>query len=506
MSGSSRAPIFYDSNDTTYYVDPNSTTAAILAGSVGVGSTSPVNTAWGTAASTKQMTIYGSDYGVLNLRGNLNTAAHYSLGVGNNRYYAAYDNVAAVHRIVFFGDYTGFNGIVSPSYNIHLSGTGYATGDWRAPLFYDSNNTAYYEDFASTSNVNQINMQGVLRRNASAAGYMEGNYPSSTDSNSSCAIYTIGGSYQPTNTTLGNMYGVGYTLGNGTANPGLGQTGWGFYVASNGTSRIFLDSDSGVGIASGSLRAPIFYDYNNTSYYLDPASTSQLSYVLADNWFRAQGSTGLYFQTYAMGLWPVQATSGSYGNVATYGSGYNGWNGYNLGGQWTLMNSGNGDNIGVHSNVYSWLWYWDGSSTQWSRGYTQFAGSARAPIFYDSDNTGYYANLYGTTYCYYLQSATTIQADSDRRIKDNIKTIENGLDKVLRLRGATFTRTDLEDKNKKYIGLIAQEVLEVIPEVVGGTEDTSYSVSYGEIVAVLIEAIKEQQKQIEELREIINGQ
>ena len=130
----------------------------------------------------------------------------------------------------------------------------------------------------------------------------------------------------------------------------------------------------------------------------------------------------------------------------------------------------------------------------------------RSPIFYDLDNTGYYVNPNGTSYVYYLQSATSLQADSDRRIKDNIQTIENGLDKVLRLRGTTFTRRDLEDKNKKHIGLIAQEVLEVIPEVVGGTEDTSYSVSYGEIVAVLIEAIKEQQQQIEELREIINGQ
>jgi len=145
-----------------------------------------------------------------------------------------------------------------------------------ASIFYDANNTAYYADPASTSNFNQINMQGYLRRNTSAAGYMEGNYPTSVDSNSSSCIYTIGGSYQPTSTGLGNMYGIGYTVGNGTANPGLGLGGWGMYVAGGGVSRVFLDSDSGIVISSGSVRTPIFYDSNNTSYYTDPASTSNL--------------------------------------------------------------------------------------------------------------------------------------------------------------------------------------------------------------------------------------
>jgi hypothetical protein len=49
------------------------------------------------------------------------------------------------------------------------------------------------------------------------------------------------------------MYGIGYTVGNGTSNPGLGQTGWGLYIASGGTSRIFLDSDAGVVISTGDI-------------------------------------------------------------------------------------------------------------------------------------------------------------------------------------------------------------------------------------------------------------
>lgn len=91
-----------------------------------------------------------------------------------------------------------------------------------------------------------------------------------------------------------------------------------------------------------------------------------------------------------------------------------------------------------------------------------------------------------------------VTAYSDRRVKENIKTIDNALAKVLCLRGVTYNRTDLEDKSEQ-IGVIAQEVQEILPQVVQ-ENDGHYSVAYGNIVGVLIEAIKEQQIQIEELK------
>ena len=91
-----------------------------------------------------------------------------------------------------------------------------------------------------------------------------------------------------------------------------------------------------------------------------------------------------------------------------------------------------------------------------------------------------------------------ITAFSDARVKTNVKTIDNALSKVLALRGVTYNRTDLEDKSEQ-IGVIAQEVKEILPQVVQET-DGRYSVAYGNIVGVLIEAIKEQQAQIEELK------
>ena len=107
-----------------------------------------------------------------------------------------------------------------------------------------------------------------------------------------------------------------------------------------------------------------------------------------------------------------------------------------------------------------------------------------------------------------LSVGGTVTANSDRRIKKNIVTIDNALDKVLKLRGVTFQRTDTED-DKVLMGVVAQEVEEVIPEVVSlgdpDDPDSIKSVSYGNMVGVLIEAIKEQQKQIDELKKQIEN-
>ncbi len=90
---------------------------------------------------------------------------------------------------------------------------------------------------------------------------------------------------------------------------------------------------------------------------------------------------------------------------------------------------------------------------------------------------------------------------SDERLKENIHTIENALDKVSALRGVSF---DFKENKQPQIGVIAQEVEKIIPEVVGENPDGYKGVQYGNIVGLLIEAIKEQQKQIEELKEKVN--
>ena len=88
-----------------------------------------------------------------------------------------------------------------------------------------------------------------------------------------------------------------------------------------------------------------------------------------------------------------------------------------------------------------------------------------------------------------------ITAFSDERLKHNINRIENALDKTLQLNGVTFETKE----NKKSLGVIAQNVLNVLPEVVQENDNGYLSVAYGNIVGVLIEAIKELNAKIEKL-------
>ena len=95
-----------------------------------------------------------------------------------------------------------------------------------------------------------------------------------------------------------------------------------------------------------------------------------------------------------------------------------------------------------------------------------------------------------------------ITAFSDARVKENVETIHSALEKVTSMRGVTYNKIGDE---KSSMGVIAQEIQEVAPEVVRENEDGMLSVAYGNITAVLIEAIKEQQKQIEELKSRLDG-
>ena len=89
-----------------------------------------------------------------------------------------------------------------------------------------------------------------------------------------------------------------------------------------------------------------------------------------------------------------------------------------------------------------------------------------------------------------------VTAFSDERLKDNIETLEDGLDKVEQLRGVTYTRDGREN-----IGVIAQEVEKILPEIVLTADDEmgTKSVDYSRITAVLIEAIKELSERVKEL-------
>ena len=103
-----------------------------------------------------------------------------------------------------------------------------------------------------------------------------------------------------------------------------------------------------------------------------------------------------------------------------------------------------------------------------------------------------------------ITASGTVIANSDIKLKENIKVIPNALEKISQIRGVTFTRNDQEDKEKRHAGVIAQEVEKVLPEVVMEGNDGIKSVAYGNLVGLLIEAIKEQQEHINVLNEKLN--
>ena len=101
-----------------------------------------------------------------------------------------------------------------------------------------------------------------------------------------------------------------------------------------------------------------------------------------------------------------------------------------------------------------------------------------------------------------IRATSDVIAFSDKRVKENIITINNALDKVTQLRGVTYTRKDIDDKSTK-IGVIAQEVLEVLPEVVSIDNEDKHSVAYGNMAGVFIEAIKELKAEVDSLKQEI---
>lgn len=100
-----------------------------------------------------------------------------------------------------------------------------------------------------------------------------------------------------------------------------------------------------------------------------------------------------------------------------------------------------------------------------------------------------------------LTSIGDVRANSDKRLKKNIKRIDNALAIVQLLGGYEYDRKDVD---LHQAGVIAQEVEEVFPVAVSEDEKGIKSVAYNQLIALLIEAVKEQQIEIENLKTLIN--
>jgi hypothetical protein len=279
-------------------------------------------------------------------------------------------------------------------------------------------------------------------------------------------------------------------------------------------------------------------------------------YLSPENWIQLNGHYGLYSGTNGAHFYPNNSSYGSWKSIGER----NGWRGIHFGegtGMTLMMNE---TEFGFHREAHGWyarftsgrfygacdniynLDYALGNAHNWT-GTNQFlrnnggqsvnnSNTAALQAYSTGNNSafmsfhkgGHYAinmgldddnvfriggwsasgNRFQMDMSGNLTMAGDVTAYSDARVKENIVTVDDALNKVLALRGVYYNRIDSDDKKTK-IGVIAQETLQVVPEVVNQDNDGMFNVSYGNLAGLFIEAFKEQQKQIEELKSIING-
>ena len=200
---------------------------------------------------------------------------------------------------------------------------------------------------------------------------------------------------------------------------------------------------------------------------------------------------------------------------------------------------------GTYSSAHGFHWYprqsgsygsaqLNGSSGSYSGIRMESGGGVMIGMFDSAGNGGTYRQANGRWYDYHhvgnnctgITSSTTsssyslyvtgaiyasgdIVGSSDKRLKKNINTIENALEKVENLRGVSYEwKEDRKDKDghddnnvtPERIGVIAQEILDIVPEVVThDKENDRYGVSYGHLTGLLIEAVKDLSNKVKDL-------
>jgi hypothetical protein len=405
-------------------------------------------------------------------------------GYGGFRFYSDYNTLGtASAQIMSINNSADGNG----AGHVYINQICNAGASMRSPIFYDSNNTAYYGDFASTSVLNAASFAGVIDANGGHGGI---NITNTSILSSATSTWT------------GNPGGAGklqyhsnrwYIVSDSSSNR-IVQ----FRQDANDKSYIANDGRfMGIGAtATSDFSAPIYYDSANTAYYGDFASYSSMRGVAIrgdlgssdiDNQIFFYGSGGS--TTSAIGF----KTGGQFANPTSQGDGWNTYFTMDTANRGWVFRRGTGGANFTSAFTSGWIL----NTGEW-----QANTSMKAPVFYDSANTAFYLDPNNTGTSLNVAGDVVGYSSSDIRYKDNVKPIENALDKIDKIKGYTFEWNELSHKQtgKKDIGVIAQEVEEILPEIIDTRSDGYKAVDYPKLTALLIQSVKEQQIIINDLK------
>jgi hypothetical protein len=413
--------------------------------------------------------------------------------------------------------------------NIAISSQSFTnTVDLRAPIFYDSNDTGYFIDSNArrTTNINGVSARTKMTLGLTAKYQLDrSDYTGSTEywvgtmgwgTTDMNAVADWGSGFVdswggPANQPDGTSHWVGTQAFHGTFGSGTAY-GWQLVGGPIGNLRFrsawpswsswttvaMHDRNDG---SSGALYAGVYYDSNNTAYYVDANGTSTFLSAYFIGGIGGVANTSQYYDA------ALEIRERGFGGAQDDTWATAPRIGFHWGGRVAMQ-------VALSSSgILSVL---DGDASN----YSAFrCGNAQV------NSLGVGTNPSGTAG--EIRATNNITAYySDRRLKENIVPIENAIEKLMAISGVTFNSNETAEKygyidKRRQVGVIAQEIAKVLPEVVvpapfdiGQNEDgTEYSISgenyqtvqYEKIIPLLIEAFKAQQAHINRLQQQIDN-
>lgn len=353
-----------------------------------------------------------------------------------------------------------YNTLFSWNSSAQVTFPNYSTNSasFRAPIFYDSNNTNFYVNPDGDSNFNGWIYSGQFYsygwfRNEGTQGLYNASYGNHFYATSDVYWNMAGNSASVCGLMLrtGGHQGTvrGYLYGDSSNNFGL--------LGSTGAWRLRVVENDWVLIDGSSIRAQLFYDSNDTGYYVNPNSTSvlnRISTVRSDNWVYIDNHYG-------------DSLVGAYNSTIFQGV-------FAMGDSYKLTQGG-----GIN-NLYGMCWSHPNAGG--------IAGNLDSHGLIVAINGGF-----GSCMSYSIKASSNVTAYSDERLKKDWADLpENYVEQLAKVKVGTYTRIDGE--KLRQVGISAQSLRPLLPEAVIEAEDDfkTLSVAYGNAaMASAVELAKE---------------